>query len=66
MAQVCMDGGIDKFYYMWKALLLMIVVVALISYFWVEEIDYMKENHPDYEGEDWLNWDDNYDSDEEN
>ncbi len=29
---------------------------ALISYFWVRGIDYMKENHPDYKGDDFLNW----------
>ena len=42
---------------MWKVFLLMVVVVAIISYFWVRGIDYMKENHPDYKGEDFLNWD---------
>jgi hypothetical protein len=35
---------------------LMFLVVALISWRWVEGIDYMKKNHPDYKGEDWLNW----------
>ena len=39
---------------MWKVFLLMFVVVAIISYFWVRGIDYMKENHPDYKGEDFL------------
>jgi hypothetical protein len=24
---------------------------------WIKGIDYMKENHPDYKGDDWLNWD---------
>ena len=43
---------------MWKAYLLMVAVVAIISYFWVQGIDYMKENHPDYKGEDFLDWDD--------
>ena len=42
---------------MWKVYLLMFAVVAFISYLWVRGIDYMKENHPDYKGEDWLNWD---------
>ena len=37
---------------MWKVFLLMFVVVAIISYFWVRGIDYMKENHPDYKGDD--------------
>jgi hypothetical protein len=43
-----------KLYNMWKAYLLMVAVVAIISYFWVQGIDYMRENHPDYKGEDFL------------
>jgi len=43
---------------MWKIYLLMVAVVAIISYFWVQGIDYMKENHPDYKGEDFLDLDD--------
>ena len=43
---------------MWKAYLLMVAVVAIISYFWVQGIDYMKENHPDYKGDDFLDLDD--------
>ena len=35
----------------------MFCVVAVISYLWVRGIDYMKENHPDYKGDDFLNWD---------
>jgi hypothetical protein len=31
---------------------------------WIKGIDYMKENHPDYKGDDWLNWDN--DSENEN
>ena len=42
---------------MWKVFLLMFVVVAIISYLWVRGIDYMKENHPDYKGDDFLNFD---------
>ena len=42
---------------MWKVFLLMFVVVAIISYLWVRGIDYMKENHTDYKGDDFLNWD---------
>ncbi len=37
----------------------MILVIGLISWRWVEGIDYMQKNHPDYKGEDFLNWDDN-------
>ena len=39
-----------------KVFLLMFVVVGIISYFWVQGIDFMKENHPDYKGEDFLDW----------
>jgi hypothetical protein len=42
---------------MWKVFLLIFVVVAIISYLWVRGIDFMKENHPDYKGDDFLNWD---------
>jgi hypothetical protein len=52
-----MVGLKKKYNNMWKVYLLMVAVVAIISYFWVRGIDYMKENHPDYNGEDFLNWD---------
>ena len=32
-------------------------LAAIISFFWVRGIDYMQKNHPDYKGEDFLNWD---------
>lgn len=32
------------------------VISSIIAFFWVRGIDYMKENHPDYKGEDFLNW----------
>ena len=28
------------------------ILAAIVSFFWVRGIDYMKENHPDYKGED--------------
>jgi len=37
--------------------LVMVIVTALISWSWVNGIDYMKENHPDYKGEDFLDCD---------
>jgi len=37
---------------------LMFIVVAFISWQWVRGIDNMKKNHPDYKGEDFLNWGD--------
>ena len=30
------------------------LLAAMIATFWVRGIDYMKENHPDYKGEDFL------------
>lgn len=42
---------------MWKVYLLMFVVTAVISYLWVRGIDNMKNKHPDYKGNDFLNWD---------
>jgi hypothetical protein len=33
------------------------VLAAMVAVFWVSGIDYMKENHPDYKGEDFLNED---------
>ncbi len=35
---------------------LMFVIVGFISWRWVEGIDYMQKNHPDYKGDDFLNW----------
>lgn len=32
------------------------VFAAIISIFWVRGIDYMQKNHPDYKGDDFLNW----------
>ncbi len=34
------------------------VLAAIVSFFWVRGIDYMHKNHPDYKGEDFLNWSD--------
>lgn len=31
------------------------ILAAIFATFWVRGIDYMKENHPDYKGEDFLN-----------
>ncbi len=44
------------------AILITIIIVAPISYFWVKGIDNMKKNHPDYKGEDFLNWGDEEDN----
>ncbi len=28
------------------------LLAAIVAFFWVRGIDYMKENHPDYKGDD--------------
>ena len=50
-------------------IIFVVASTALLSWSWVRGIDYMKENHPDYKGEDflstsagrdhWDEWDDN-------
>jgi hypothetical protein len=42
---------------MFVVVLVMVIITALISWSWVNGIDYMKENHPDYKGEDFLDCD---------
>lgn len=49
---------------MWKVFLLELVIAVIISYLWVRGIDNMQKNHPDYKGEDFLNWGDNDASDD--
>jgi len=43
---------------MWGVIIFMVLGTALISWSWVRGIDYMKENHPDYKGEDLFDEDD--------
>jgi hypothetical protein len=40
-------------------IIITLIVVIPIAILWVRGIDYMKKNHPDYKGEDFLDWDDN-------
>jgi hypothetical protein len=37
------------------------IVAGILVFYWVEGIDYMKENHPDYKGEDFLDENDKKD-----
>jgi len=37
--------------------IIMLIFVVTISWLWVRGIDNMKKNHPNYKGEDFLNWD---------
>ena len=42
---------------MWLLFSIMFIFVAIISYLWVRGIDNMQRNHPNYKGDDFLNWD---------
>ena len=44
---------------------IMFVVIGLISWRWVVGIDYMQKNHPDYKGDDFLNWDKDLDNEDD-
>jgi hypothetical protein len=44
---------------MWKVYLLEFVIVLVVSILWVRGIDRAITEHPDYKGEDFLDWDDN-------
>lgn len=35
-------------------IILGIAILGVIVYNWVENIEYMQDNHPDYKGEDFL------------
>ena len=51
------------FIFVFASFLSMVAVVAIISYLWVRGIDYMKENHPDYKGDDLFG---KFDEDDKN
>jgi len=42
---------------MLAAIIITIVISTLTAFFWVRGISNMKKSHPDYKGEDFLNWD---------
>jgi len=44
----------------------MFLIVLGISWLWVRGIDNMKNKHPDYKGEDFLNWDEKNDGWDDN
>ena len=39
-------------------LIISFIIAIIVSIFWVRGIDYMKENHPNYKGEDLFDEDD--------
>jgi hypothetical protein len=42
---------------MLPAIIITILITTLITIFWVRGINSMQKNHPDYKGDDFLNWD---------
>jgi hypothetical protein len=38
--------------------ILMVSFIALLAWAWVRGINNMKDDHPDYKGEDFLDWGD--------
>lgn len=41
-----------------------VILASIVALLWSRGIDFMKQNHPDYKGEDFLNW--HTDEDDEN
>jgi hypothetical protein len=39
-------------------IILIVAIVASLAWLWAGGIDYMKQNHPDYKGEDFFNEED--------
>jgi hypothetical protein len=46
--------------------LLVLIVCAVVVWRWAIGIDYMHKNHPDYKGEDFLDWGDENNEDDKN
>jgi hypothetical protein len=42
----------------------MFIIIGFISWRWVVGIDYMQKNHPNYKGEDFLDWGNNKEENE--
>lgn len=43
---------------MFISILIILLFVAILSYFWIMGIDFMKKNHPDYRGKDFFDEED--------
>ena len=46
--------------------ILMVSFIALLAWAWVRGINNMKDNHPDYKGEDFLDWGDDEEDKDKN
>lgn len=58
MAAESNHGGTSniKTEFMIGFIILAIALLASLCWLWAGGIDYMKENHPEYKGEDFLSW----------
>ena len=63
MVLVSIAGGTKKNIFM-VGIIISLILATIISIAWVRGIDKMKKKHPDYKGEDFLNW--GKDEDDEN
>jgi hypothetical protein len=63
MVLVSIAGGTKKNIFM-VGIIISLILATIISIAWVRGIDNMKKKHPDYKGEDFLNW--GKDEDDEN
>ena len=63
MVLVSITGGTKKNIFM-VGIIISLILATIISIAWVRGIDNMKKKHPDYKGEDFLNWE--KDEDDEN
>lgn len=41
------------------SIIIALSISGLVAWLWVRGIDNMKKEHPNYKGEDFLDWDDN-------
>lgn len=37
-------------------IVILFAILAIIVWMWAGRIDYMKKHHPDYKGDDFLDW----------
>jgi hypothetical protein len=49
-------GLIIKKHFMIGIIIFIFALSLSLAWLWSGGIDYMKQNHPDYKGEDFLNW----------
>jgi hypothetical protein len=50
-------GLIIKKHFMIGVIILILALSGTVAWLWLGGIDYMQKFHPNYKGEDFLNWD---------